>query len=57
MEYNISQLLDIRVLAFGQYLVAPPQPAPLHEEMLTFSCGICHIPTAGSVHMWHGPHQ
>jgi len=57
MEYYISQLLDICVPAFGQHLVAPPQQAPVHEKVLTFSCSVCHIPTAGSVRMWHGLQQ
>lgn len=57
MEYYISQLADICFAAVVQHFVDPPKPAPFHDEVFTFSCGICHIPIAGSVHIWHGPYR
>jgi len=57
MEYYISQLADICVAAVVQHFMDPSKPAPFHDEVFTFSCGICHIPIAGSVYIWHGPYR
>lgn len=53
MEHHVPLVADLRVPDVGQPGLAVPQPALVHAEDQSRAGGVCDVPAAGSVYLWH----